>query len=256
MSPELVIVPFRFSNWTSNNYAYLLHDPANENTIVFDPAGPEEVWNVLQERNWKLTHILNTHHHRDHIGGNLWLQEKTNCSIYAAKKDGRNIPGITHEFGEGDVLTIGQFSIQPFFFSGHTISDVCFYIETMGVIFVGDFLFQMGCGRIMEDTHENMFHGLQFLKTLPPQTKIYNCHEYGLANSRFAQQVEPENHDINNYINEIKDKAINQPQILAKELKANPFLRTHSHKICQNLNMTEATELEVFIELRNRKDRF
>lgn len=257
---QLAIVPYRFANWTRDNYSYLLRDNANDLTIALDPAGPHEVVDILNQQDWALDYIINTHRHHDHVGGNLALKEATGCEIIAYEDDADNIPGVDHQFGKDDIITLGGFNLHTFCFAGHTPSDVLIYAEELKALFTGDYMFQMGCGRMTDGLHEAFFQGLQQIKQLPPETSIFSFHEYAYDNGQFALTLEPNNKKLQKRVKNAKeDLAQNAPTqggTLQDELDTNPFLRTDNADIRASLDMPGATELEVFTAIRARKDGF
>ena len=109
----------------TDNYIYLIHDPVSGETAVVDPALAQPVLDVLDKKGWRLTYILNTHHHWDHVGGNLELKQKTGCKIIAAQSDRDRIPGIDIGVSEGDVISLGQHSARVISTPGHTSWTYC-----------------------------------------------------------------------------------------------------------------------------------
>jgi len=244
----------------NDNYIYLIHDSLSKETAVIDPAVASPVIEVLKENNWRLTYLLNTHHHSDHVGGNLELKQQTQCQIVGAAIDEHRIPGIDQKVQEGDTLKIGSYTIEIINCAGHTTGHIAFYIPEANALFCGDTLFAMGCGRLFEGSAEQMQHSLAKFSALPLNTQIYCAHEYTLANSRFALSVEPHNNDLLTSIEHIKKltskKQATIPTTLEQELATNPFLRTSSPEIKKNLAMPNASNLEIFTELRERKNSF
>ncbi|NOQ14972.1 MAG: hydroxyacylglutathione hydrolase [Methyloprofundus sp.] len=244
----------------NDNYIYLIHDTESGDTAAVDPAVAEPVLTVLQHNNWQLKYIFNTHHHADHVGGNLFLKNHTGCLIAGCAADQQRIPGIDIKLSEGDTLKLGEYTIHVISCAGHTTGHIAFYIAAAGALFCGDTLFAMGCGRLFEGTAKQMQQSLRKFTALPLTTKIYCAHEYTAANAQFARFVEPENPDLLSAIERIKQlRSDNQPTVpttLAQELATNPFLRTNSADIKTTLAMQNSSELEVFTELRERKNQF
>lgn len=244
----------------NDNYIYLIHDPDSGDTAVVDPAIAEPVLSVLKHNHWHLTYVYNTHHHADHVGGNLALKDHTSCKIAACAADHMRIPGIDIKLDEGDTLDLGVHTVQVISCAGHTSGHIAFYIADLDALFCGDTLFAIGCGRLFEGTAEQMQQSLKKFTALPLNTKIYCAHEYTVANARFALSVEPENLDLLNtikHISQLRSKHLpTVPTTLAQELATNPFLRANSTAIKKTLDMQDASELEVFTELRARKNRF
>ncbi len=244
----------------NDNYIYLIHDELSGETAVIDPAQSEPVLNYLKQQNWQLTYILNTHHHHDHVGGNVELKKATQCKIAGSKSDNARIPEIDRLLTENDSLTLGDYTIEIIECSGHTLGHIAFYIPDANALFCGDTLFSMGCGRLFEGTAEQMYHSLQKFKALPADTKIYCAHEYSVANARFALSVEAHNIDLQNHYTKIQALRLANkstvPTTLAQELKINPFLRCDSLEIHQHLNLKNRSDLEVFTVLRELKNNF
>ncbi|MDD5460171.1 MAG: hydroxyacylglutathione hydrolase [Methylococcales bacterium] len=244
----------------TDNYIYLVHEPLSGETAVVDPALAQPVLDILNEKDWRLTCILNTHHHWDHVGGNLELKEKTGCKIIAAQSDRDRIPGINAGVSEGDIIMLGACRARVISTPGHTSGHIVYYFAEDEVLFCGDTLFAMGCGRLFEGTAEQMWSSLQKLKALPASTRIYCTHEYTQANGRFALSVEPDNPQLQQrmeVINQLREKHLpTVPSTIEQELATNPFLREDSLALRSVINMTNSKSVEVFAEVRRLKDRF
>ena len=171
----------------SDNYIYLILDKINRTSACVDPAVAEPVVDILDKENVSLDYILNTHHHFDHVGANLELKKKYGCKIIGNEKDSDRIPGIDIMLNEGDVLKIGQSKCYVLDVSGHTKGHIAFYFKDENVIFCGDTLFSLGCGRLFEGTPGQMVKSLSKIRSLPNNTKIYCAHEYTLNNANFAR---------------------------------------------------------------------
>ena len=179
-----------------DNYAYLLHDAAARVTAAIDTPDAHAILAELERNGWQLTHILNTHHHADHAGGNLLLKERTGCTIVGPRADAARIPGIDVEVGEGDVVLLGSHEARVYDTPGHTRGHIVYFFPDDGAAFVGDTLFAMGCGRLFEGTPRQMWTSLQKIKNWPKDTRLYCAHEYTQANARFALTVEPHNRTL------------------------------------------------------------
>lgn len=244
----------------SDNYGYLIHDAKNDLTACIDTPEVAAINQALADKGWTLTHILNTHHHFDHAGGNLELKEQWQCTIVGAKPDAARIPGIDVELGDGDTYQFGDYEAQVFEVSGHTIGHIAFYFASEDVLFSGDALFALGCGRLFEGSPEQMWHSLQKLIALPDSTTVYCAHEYTAANAAFALSVEPNNEALKARAAEIKSlRAENQPTVpsnLGVEKATNPFLRPDSPELQKVVGLEGSDLVAVFAETRKRKDNF
>ncbi len=244
----------------NDNYVYLIHDPQTGATGVVDPAVVDPVVAQLDTEGWRLSHILNTHHHGDHVGGNLELKRKTGCTIVGPRADAARIPGIDVAVGEGDSYRFGGFEAKVFDVPGHTRGHIAYWFPDAAALFCGDTLFALGCGRLFEGTPAQMWASLSKLAALPDDTRVYCAHEYTAANARFALTVEPGNAALKARAEAIaKRRAQGLPTVpstLAEERATNPFLRPDSPDLRRTLHLEGADAVAVFAETRARKDRF
>jgi hydroxyacylglutathione hydrolase len=244
----------------SDNYGYLIHDQANNLTAAIDTPEVAPINEALEARGWRLTHILNTHHHFDHAGGNLELKQQWDCTIVGAKNDAERIPGIDVALSDGDTFEFGDYTATIFDVSGHTLGHIAFYFPGEEVLFSGDALFALGCGRLFEGSPAQMWDSLQKLKALPDSTTVYCAHEYTAANAAFALSVEPDNKDLQARCAEIKAlRAANKPTVpsnLGIEKATNPFLRPDSPDLQKVVGLDGSDLVAVFAETRKRKDNF
>ncbi|MFM8333177.1 MAG: hydroxyacylglutathione hydrolase [Candidatus Methylumidiphilus sp.] len=244
----------------TDNYIYLAHEPNGWATAVIDPAAAEPVLKALDERGWTLTHILNTHHHGDHVGGNLELKRATGCAVVGVARDKERIPGIDVEVAEGDIIGLGHAAARVLDIPGHTSGHIGFWFAEDDALFCGDTLFGLGCGRLFEGHAEQMWESLEKIRALPPSTRIYCAHEYTQANGRFALTVEPGNPDLLERLSDVQSLRARGlptvPFLLSEELAANPFLRPESLAIRHRLKLEKADNWRVFAELRHLKDGF
>lgn len=244
----------------SDNYGYLIHVKDKGLTAAIDTPDADAILRELAFKGWHLTHILNTHHHHDHAGGNLALKAKTGCAIIGPRADQARIPGIDVAVGDGDTVDLGGHIAQVFDVPGHTRGHIAYWFRTDGAAFVGDTLFSLGCGRLFEGTPEMMWRSLSKLLALPDETKIYCAHEYTQSNARFALTVEPHNEDLKRRAAEVDAlRAQGRPTVpttLALEKATNPFLRPNAADLRATLGLEGASDVEVFGETRARKDRF
>jgi hydroxyacylglutathione hydrolase len=243
-----------------DNYAWLVFDRSEGVCAVVDPSEAEPVKKALAARNLKLTHILNTHHHPDHVGGNLALKAAFGATIVGPGKDAARIPGIDVGVVEGDTYRLESHAAKVFEIPAHTRGHIAFWFETDACVFTGDTLFAMGCGRLFEGDPPTMWSSLSKLMKLPDTTRIYCGHEYTEANGRFALTVEPGNPDLNARMAEVR--AIRArglptlPSTMGLEKRTNPFLRPNAPEIRRTLGLEAANDVEVFAETRRRKDVF
>ena len=244
----------------SDNYSYLLQDE-NTNTVgVVDPSEFLAVDKEIKKKYRKLDFILNTHHHADHIGGNLELKEKYNSKIVCSFDDKATIKNTDINLNDGDIFSFGKTDFRVIHIPGHTLGHVAFYSKKAKVIFSGDTLFSLGCGRIFEGSFEQMFNSIEKIKKLPSDTLIYCGHEYTKKNGEFAVSIDDENkllkERIKNVASKVKQGLPSIPVSLKNELDTNIFLRCENEKIKSKLQMDNASKLEVFTKLRNLKDQF
>ena len=229
-----------------DNYSYLIIDKTNNYACVVDPSESQPIINFLDNNNLKLKYILNTHHHYDHVGGNVELKKKYNCNIVGYKNDYKRIPEIDILVDDNQIWKGDNFEAKIYHVPGHTSGHIAFHFFKEKKIFTGDTLFSLGCGRIFEGTYEQMFNSLKKIKMLNKDTEIYCGHEYTLQNSNFCIAYDPENTKLKEKIVKIKEKLKNQiptiPTTLMDESECNIFLKVN--------------DLESFSKLRDLKDNF
>ena len=244
----------------SDNYGYLIRDEAEGTVAAIDTPDPDAINNALEEAGWKLTYILNTHHHWDHTGGNLALKEKWGCEIVGPNGEADRIPGIDRTVGEGDIVDLGGSQARVIDTPGHTAGHIIYHFAEDGAAFVGDTIFAMGCGRLFEGTPAQMWASLSKIAALPPETKLYCAHEYTQANAAFALSVDPDNDALKARAKDVDAlRAAGTPTVpttLALELATNPFLRAEDKRLKAALGMENAEAVAVFAETRARKDSF
>ncbi len=243
----------------SDNYGVLIRDSISGLVASIDAPNAAQVEAALIEKGWKLTHILTTHHHADHTDGNLALKERHRCTIIGPRAESAKIPGIDTQVGEGDTFKFGDLEVRVLDTPGHTLGHISYWMPEINVAFVGDTMFAMGCGRVIEGTMEMMWNSLAKLTKLPQQTVIYAGHEYTAANAKFALGIEPENEALQKRAKEVDAlRAAAKPTLPTKldiELATNPFLRVSSVPIRARLGLQDAKDWQVFGEIRERKNR-
>ncbi len=244
----------------NDNYVYLVRDAASESTAVVDPAVAAPVSEALSARGWTLTHILNTHHHGDHVGGNLELKAATGCTIVGPAADRDRIPGIDIAVADGDAYQFGTQAARVLDVPGHTRGHIAYYFADAGALFCGDTLFAMGCGRLFEGTPAQMLNSLNKFADFPDATRVYCAHEYTEANGRFALTVEPDNAALIERMDAVRrSRAAGQPTVpstLGQERETNPFLRSAAAGLRATLGLEHAEDVEVFARTRELKDSF
>lgn len=244
----------------SDNYGFLIRDEATGTVATIDTPDAAEINRQLDAAGWRLTHILNTHWHPDHAGGNLALKKEWGCHIIGPRGEAEKIPGIDRQVGDGDTVALGGSQANVFDTPGHTLGHIVYYFAEDGAAFVGDTIFAMGCGRLFEGTPAQMWDSLQKIAALPPETKLYCAHEYTQANAKFALSVDPENPALQERSKEVAAlRAANTPTVpttLALELATNPFLRAGDADLQNAIDMTGAGAVDVFAKTRALKDSF
>ncbi|MGH6959903.1 MAG: hydroxyacylglutathione hydrolase [Dongiaceae bacterium] len=256
MAPlEIALVPL-----LKDNYGYLLHDSASGATAIVDPSESAPVLAAAAAKGWQLTHVLNTHHHWDHSGGNLELKQATGCSIVGPKPDQARIPGIDVALDEGEPWSLGTSPARVLFIPGHTRGHIAFWFRDDAALFCGDTLFALGCGRMFEGTAPQMWASLDKLRRLPGETRVYCGHEYTQANARFALTIERDNAALAARAKRVDAvRAAGRPTIpstLAEERATNPFLRADQPSVAAAVGLPGAAPVAVFAEVRKRKDSF
>lgn len=241
-----------------DNFGVLVHTE-DGTTISIDAPDAAAILEALDDRGWKLTHILTTHHHADHTAGNLALRARTHCRIIGPDAEAERIPGGEQWVKDGDELILGGHRIVVIGTPGHTLGHVAYWFPDDKIAFVGDTLFAMGCGRVLEGTAEMMWNSLRRIATLPRSTQIYCGHEYTVQNGRFALTIEPDNERLAKRLAEAEAlRAEGRPTLpttVAEELQTNVFLRAPDFGIRARLGMGAAADWRVFAEIRERKNR-
>ena len=244
----------------NDNYSYLLCDEQTNTIAIVDPSDFISCDEIIKKKYNKLDYILNTHHHFDHVGGNQKLKEKYKSKVLGSEIDKDRIPGIDIALKDKQNFKLGNSSLEVIFVPGHTKGHVAFYFEEEKIVFTGDTLFSLGCGKVFEGTYDQMFNSLNKLKNLPINTKIYCGHEYTKKNLDFCLEYDSKNKFLKKKSNWIKSKIESSsptvPVSIDEEKKTNIFLRCNEPSIKNALNLDSASEQEIFSKLRDLKDSF
>ncbi len=243
----------------SDNYSYLIYERDTNIVSIVDPSEFKTCDKIIKKYK-KLDFILNTHHHADHVDGNLKLKEKYNSKILGFNLDKDRIPGIDIYLEENQKHKIGNLEFEVIFIPGHTKGHIAFFFSKEKIAFTGDTLFSLGCGRVFEGTHEEMFNSLNKIKNLPLDTKIYCGHEYTKSNLNFCLAYDIKNTFLKKKEVDIQKKLnSNQPTVpstLGEEIKTNIFLRCNDPELKRSLGLKGSSEVEIFSKLRDLKDAF
>jgi hydroxyacylglutathione hydrolase len=216
----------------SDNYVWLVHEAISGETMVVDPALAEPVLAEAEKRGWRIGQIWNTHWHPDHTGGNEAIKQATGCAVTGPAAEAHRIPTLDRQVREGDRVSLGPLTATVMEVPAHTAGHIAYHLPSEAMVFVGDTLFAMGCGRLFEGTAEQMHANLQRLAQLPPETRVYCGHEYTLSNGRFAVAVEPDNEALLGRMREVEAaRAAGEatvPTTIGLERATNPFMRASS----------------------------
>ncbi len=255
MALEMMAVPC-----LRDNYAYLLHDPETGRTAVIDVPDTAPVHDALEQRGWRLTDILITHHHDDHVGGVMRLCEDTGAAIWGARADAHRLPPLDHALSEGDRVAIGSEAGVVLDVPGHTIGHIAFHFPDSRLAFTADSLMVCGCGRLFEGTPAQMWSSLCKLMALPEETLICSGHDYTEGNAAFARSVDPDNQALAERMDQmVSDRAAGRPMAtatIALEKATNPFLRAGDTTLKRRHGLVGASDGEMFAYLRALKDTF
>jgi hydroxyacylglutathione hydrolase len=243
----------------SDNFGYLIHDPATQATASIDAPEAAPIVRALEQAGWTLTDILVTHHHHDHVGGIGELKQKYGCRVVAPHDKTTKIADVDLRVGNGDVVKIGGLLARVLETPGHTLDHISYVFDADKALFAADTLFSIGCGRVFEGSYPMMWESLLKLRALPDDFRLYCGHEYTASNVKFALNVEPDNQALQARAEEVtRLRAAGKPTIpslLGEEKKANVFLRADDPAVAVKLRMKGAGAAEVFGELRERKNK-
>src|SRR5580704_5882571 len=242
-----------------DNFGVLIHDRESGATAAIDAPEAAPVETALRATGWRLTDILVTHHHHDHTGGIEELKQRHRCRVVAPDAEADGIPDVDETVREGDEVKVGALAARVIETPGHTAGHISYVFPADKLAFVGDTLFSIGCGRVIEGTPEMMWQSLLKLRALPDDTQIYCGHEYTLANIRFAKTIEPGNAALAAREQEVaRLVAARQstiPSSMGQEKAANPFLRADLPELAKSVGLAGRPAWEVFAEIRERKNK-
>ncbi|HLK82236.1 MAG TPA: hydroxyacylglutathione hydrolase [Xanthobacteraceae bacterium] len=243
-----------------DNYGVLVHDPASGATAAIDAPEAAAVEAALTASGWKLSDILVTHHHGDHTGGIAELKRRHRARVVAPREEAAKIPDVDEKVAEGGTVTLGTLSAQVIATPGHTLGQINYYFPAAKLLFAGDTLFSIGCGRVIEGTPEMMWQSLLKLRALPDDTAMFCGHEYTEANIRFAMTIEPDNPALAARAAEVKRQVAARkptiPALMGEEKRANVFLRADDPAVAAAVGLAGQPAAQVFAEVRARKNRF
>jgi hydroxyacylglutathione hydrolase len=243
----------------SDNFGYLIHDPATGATASIDAPEAGPIVKALEREGWNLTDILVTHHHHDHVGGIAELKQKYKCRVVAPHDKKAAIADVDLRAANGDVVKVGNLLARVLETPGHTLDHISYVFDGEKAVFAADTLFSIGCGRVFEGTYPMMWESLSKLRALPDDFRLYCGHEYTASNVKFALTVDPNNPALKARAEQVtRLRAENKPTVptlLGEEKKANVFLRADQPEVAANLHMKGASAAEVFGELRERKNK-
>jgi len=255
MPVEIVTVPC-----LSDNYAFLIHDDESGQTALVDVPEAAPLLSVLAERGWSLSEIWITHHHDDHIQGIPDVLQQHAARVRGALADKHRLPPLDDAVSDGEQFEFAGQPVHVLDVSGHTVGHIAYHMPQAGAVFTADSLMALGCGRLFEGTAQQMWASLSKLAALPQDTQVFSGHEYTEANARFALTIEPDNDDLIARVGAITEaRAAGEstvPSSLDLELATNPFLRAAQPSIRKTLEMETAEDIDVFAEVRARKDAF
>ncbi|UHS63580.1 hydroxyacylglutathione hydrolase [Agrobacterium vaccinii] len=244
----------------SDNFGVLLHDSETGATVSIDAPEEAPIIDALNRRGWTLTDIFTTHHHQDHVEANLALKEKYGCEIRGPNDEAIAIPGLDRSAADGDEFEFAGHRVQVISTPGHTAGHICYYFPDDALLFAADTLFAMGCGRLFERPAADMWHSFQKLMALPDNVTVYFGHEYTLSNARFAVTVDPQNATLAQRASEVEalrnDGKFTIPTTIGAEKQTNPYMRVADEALRAHLGMKDASDADVFAEIRTRKDNF
>lgn len=255
MAVEIRLIPC-----LSDNYAVLVHEPESKTTALIDAPEAAPILSTLNQEGWALTHILITHHHPDHVQGIKDIRAKFPVPVYGPRAEADRIPDISVKLGHLDVADVGPLRAEIIDTPGHTAGHIVYHFPKEQLLFAGDTLFALGCGRPFERPAEVLWQSLLKLRELPPETAIYCGHEYTLGNAKFSVTVDPDNTQLKERLKQIEAlRAENKPTVpstMAEEIATNPFMRADDPAVQAAIGMSGKDAGAVFTQLRELKNNF
>jgi hydroxyacylglutathione hydrolase len=243
-----------------DNYAYIIENEKTKNACVIDPSESDPILSFLEKNKLNLKYILNTHHHADHIGGNLDIKKKFNCKILGFIKDKNRIPGIDIALNDKEIWNFEGSDVLVEHVPGHTSGHVFYYFKNENSVFTGDTLFSFGCGRLFEGSYKEMVSSLKKIKCLPKKTEIFCGHEYTISNLKFCMAIDKDNSELkekfNQIYNNINKNITSMPANLAEEMKLNVFLKFDDLEFKKKMGFADLGEVDFFKKIRDLKDNF
>jgi hydroxyacylglutathione hydrolase len=244
----------------SDNFSVLLHDPKSGKTAAIDAPDADPIIEYCKARGWSLSDIFVTHKHFDHIEGIPALQAAFECTVTGPEASAAETGMYDRTVKDGDSFEWAGVKFEVIETPGHTLDHVSYYLPSEKVVFVGDTIFSIGCGRVIEGDHAMMWDSLKTLRDLPDDTSLYCGHEYTLANGKFALTVDPQNAALKARFAEVQklraDDKPTLPTTIGAEKKTNPFLRADDPAVMKSVGMAGEKPAKVFAEIRTRKDKF
>lgn len=255
MAVEVQLIPC-----LSDNYAVLVHEPESKTTALVDAPEAAPIFAALDKEGWELTHILITHHHPDHVQGIKEIRAKYPVPVYGPRAEADRIPDISVELGHLDVTEVGALTAEIIDTPGHTAGHIVYHFRREQLLFAGDTLFPLGCGRSFERPAEVLWQSLLQLRELPPETQIYCGHEYTLGNAKFSVTVDPNNVQLKARLKQVEGlRAKNQPTVpssMEEEILTNPFMRADEPAVQEAVGMKGGDPAAVFTKIREMKNNF
>ena len=243
-----------------DNIGALVHDPNTGACAAIDAPEEKAILDALAQTGWRLTDILVTHRHWDHVQGIEALKRRTGCRVVAPLKAKEEVPQADAFIREGDTVYVGDLQAHVWETPGHCVDHVSYWFAADRNLFAGDTLFTLGCGRVLEGSYADMWSSLQRLAALPDEARVFCGHDYTLSNARFALAVDPDNEALKARAAEAEAaKAEGRflvPTTIAEEKAANPFLRAGEPALAKAVHLEGAEPLKVFQALREWKNRF